>query len=143
MDKYAKVEKLLSNYKMLKISIENIEEDIKLIEEETGLKGISFDGISTSPTNKTSDIVADTVLAKSEKIGYLKRTIENNQRKIDSVDRALEGLEKLERSVVIEKYVNAKQWWQVASVVCYSESWCKQLRKRAIDKLVIGIYGVK
>lgn len=141
MDKYAKVEKLLSNYKMLHISIENMEQDIRYLKEEDGLKGIGFEGISTSPTNVTSDVVGDTVISKMEKIEYLERTIEQNRRKIESIDKALEGLEDTERVVVIERYIEAKQWWQVASVVRYSESHSKYIRKKAVDKLVIGIFG--
>lgn len=143
MDKYTKVEKLLSNYKMYKISIENLEIEIEYLKEEDGSKGIGYDNINTSPTNKTSDIVADTVLSVSEKIHYLEKRIEGNKRKIESIDKAMEGLEDIENQVLVEKYINSKQWWQVASTVRFSESWCKQIRKRAIDKLIIGIYGGK
>ena len=141
MGKYARVEKLLSNYKMYKISIENLEIEIEYIKEEDGLKGIGFEGISTSPTNVTSDITSDTVLSKMEKIEYLERTIEQNRRKVESIDKALEGLEDTERIVVIERYIEAKQWWQVASKVCYSESYSRTLRRKAVNKMVIGIFG--
>ena len=33
MDNYSKVEELLKNYKMMKIHIENIEEEIKFVKE--------------------------------------------------------------------------------------------------------------
>ena len=141
MDKYAKVEKLLSNYKMYKISIENLEIEIEYIKEEDGLKGIDFEGISTSPTNVTSDITSDTVLSKMEKVHYLERTIERNQKDIESVDRALDGLEGIEKTVVVERYINARQWWQVASVAKYSERHCKRIRTEAINKLAVGIFG--
>ena len=143
MNKYKKVEELLYNYKMLKISIENMKEDIEYLDKEDGLKGISYDGTSTSKTNDTSDIVADVVLSKSEKRHYLEHQIECNQREIDSIDRAMEGLTDIERKIITEKYINSNQWWQVASKVCYSESWCKQLRGKAINKLIIGVYGSK
>lgn len=141
MDKYAKVERLLYNYKMLKISIENIEEDIKLIEDDSGVKGISYDGIATSKTNKTSDIVADTVLSKTEKIHYLSRIIEHNKRDIESINKALEGLTEVEKIIVVEKYINSKQWWEVASIVRYNDRWCRKIRTDAINKLIVGIYG--
>ena len=143
MDKYSKVERLLYNYKMLKISIENLEEDIKLIEEDSGVKGISYDGVISSKTNKTSDIVADTMLSKAEKIHYLNRTIDKNKRDIESIDKAMEGLTEVEKTIVVEKYINSKQWWEVAGIVCYGERWCKDLRTRAINKLVVGIHGEK
>ena len=141
MDKYAKVERLLSNYKMMKIGIINMEQEIEYLKQDDGVKGIGFDSISTSPTNQTSDIVANTVIARSEKIHYLERIIERNKKDIERLDRALEGLEEVERVVVIEKYVNAKQWWQVASEVRYGERHCRRLKTQAINKMKVGIFG--
>lgn len=141
MDNYSKVEELLKNYKMMKINIENIEEKIEFTKGDIGLKGIVYDGISTSPTNEIKSSVETTVLSIQEEVHFLTRNIERLTMTIESVDRALEGLEETERNVVIEKYVNAKQWWEVASIVRYSERHCKNIRKRAIDKMIVGIYG--
>ncbi|HZJ98539.1 MAG TPA: hypothetical protein VFC79_00945 [Tissierellaceae bacterium] len=141
MDNYSKVEELLKNYKMMKIHIENIEEEIKFVKGDIGLQGISYDGISTSPTNEIKSSVENTVLSIQEEVYFLERNIERLVADIEKIDRALEGLEDIERTVVIEKYVNAKQWWQVASKVCYSESYSRAIRSRAIKKLVKGIYG--
>lgn len=141
MDKYAKVEDLLKNYKMVKINIKNIEQEIEFAKGNIGLKGISYDGISTSPTNEVKSSVESTVLSIQEEVHFLERNIERLVMQLDKIDRALEGLEEVERTVVIEKYINSKQWWQVASKVCYSERWCKNLRSRAIRKMAVGIYG--
>ena len=141
MDKYAKVEKMLSNYKMMKIGIINMEQEIEYLKQDDGVKGIGFDSISTSPTNQTSDIVANTVIARSEKIHYLERIIERNKKDIERLDRALDGLEGIEKTVVVERYINARQWWQVASVAKYSERHCKRIRTEAINKLAVGIFG--
>lgn len=141
MDKYSKVERLLYNYKMLKISIENLEEDIKIIEDDAGVKGINYDGVVISKTNRTSDIVANTVLSNTEKIHYLERIIEHNKRDIESIDKALEGLTEVEKTIVVEKYINSKQWWEVANMVRYNDRWCRKIRTDAINKLIIGIYG--
>lgn len=132
---------MLKNYKMMKIRIENLTQDIEYIKEDVELKGISYDGISTSPTNEIKSIVENTVLSNVEKVEYLEHNIKREKSKIDKIDRALEGLEDIEKTVVIEKYINAKQWWQVASKVCYSESYARAIRRNAINKLVKGIYG--
>lgn len=118
-----------------------MQEEIEFIQNDYGIQGISYDGIATSPTHKFSSSVENTALSKSEKIHYLECQIENMQRDIDMVDRTLKGLTQLERDVVTEKYINSKQWWQVGSKVRFSESWCKKIRKRAIDKMVVGVYG--
>lgn len=141
MSKYKKVEELLSNYKMLVISIANMEQEIDHLSKEDGMSGIAYDSISTSPTNKFSSSTEEVALSNSEKIHYLEHSIERIKRQIESIDRSLGGLEEVERQVVTERYIESRQWWQVGSIVKYSESHSKAIRKRAINKLVIGIYG--
>ena len=141
MDKYSEVEKLLYNYKMLKISIDNMEQDIKHIDRENGLKGIGFDSISTSPTNLTSDMVSDIAISKIGRMEFLANRIKDNKRKVQSVDKAMEGLEDVERTIIVERYIHARQWWKVASIVKYGERHCKRIRTEAIKKMVVGIYG--
>jgi len=60
---YKETEYLLYSYKMFKISIENMKEEIEYLESEDGMTGISYDGISTSPTHKFSSITENTVLS--------------------------------------------------------------------------------
>lgn len=135
------MEELLKNYKMMKISIKNLEKEIEFIKGDITLDGISYDEVVSSPTNKINSVVEDKVLAKSEKIHFKERCIQKNKKDIDAIDRSLKGLEEVERIVVVEKYINNRQWWQVAMKVKYSERQCRNIRKDAIDKLVKGIYG--
>ena len=53
---------------MMKVHIENIEEEIKFVKGDIGLQGISYDGISTSPTNEIKSSVENTVLSIQEEI---------------------------------------------------------------------------
>lgn len=144
-DKYYKeTEYLLYSYKMFKISIENMKNEIKYLEnEEDGMTGISYDGISTSPTHKFSSITEDTALAKSEKIDYLEHSIRRIESTLEGIDRALEGLSDIERNVIVERYIEGLQWWQVGYKVKYSERHCKRIRTDAINKLAIGLNGDK
>lgn len=138
---YKATESLLYNYQMYKISIDNIEKEIEYLKEEDGSKGLAYDGITTGKTNKTTSITEDTALGVMEKIEYLERIIERNKRKVESVDRALDGLARNERIVVMQKYILGKQWWQVGAEACFSERHCKRIRSEAIRKMVVGIYG--
>ncbi|NLY46846.1 MAG: hypothetical protein GX053_12795 [Tissierella sp.] len=138
---YKKTEYLLYNYKMIEISIENMEQEIEYLKNNDGTSGLSYDGISTSPTNKTSNPTENVALSNSEKIHYLEHNIRKNKRLLDSVNRALEGLTNTERIILQQKYIEGKQWWQVSAMAGYSESWSKSVRKEAINKLIIGMYG--
>ncbi|OZV10776.1 hypothetical protein CIW83_18325 [Tissierella sp. P1] len=142
-DYYKETEYLLYNYKMFEISIENMEQEIEYLEKEDGMTGISYDGISTSPTHKFSSITEDAALSNSEKIQFLQRNIERNRRQLEKIDRAMMGLSEVERIILEQKYIEGKQWWQVAHKAGYSERQCRNIRKDAINKMIIGIFGDK
>lgn len=138
---YKETEYLLYNYKMFQISIKNMEQEIEYLKKEDGVSGISYDGINTSPTHKFSSLTEDAALSNREKIHYLERIIEKHRRTIESINRAMEGLSEVERIILEQKYIEGKQWWQVGSVVKYSERHCKRIRTEAVNKLIVGIYG--
>lgn len=141
-DKYYKeTEYLLYNYEMFKISIENLKEKIEFLKQEDGLKGIDYNKDKISPTYKFTSIVEDTVLSLSEKIHYLEHSIRRMQSKIEAIDRALEGLTKTEKDIIEKRYFEGKPWYVIAYELNYNERWCKELRRRAISKIAIGIYG--
>lgn len=141
---YKETEYLLYSYKMFKISIENMRNEIEFLEnEEDGMTGINYDGISTSPTHKFSSITEDAALSKSEKIDYLEHSIRRIESTLEGIDRALEGLSDIERNVIVERYIEGLQWWQVGYKVKYSERHCKRIRTDAINKLAIGLNGDK
>ena len=141
-DKYYKeTEYLLHNYKMFKISIENLRQDIKNLEKEDGLTGIDYRHEKTSLTYKFKSVTEDTALAVSEKKHYLQTSIERMQNKIDAIDRALEGLTGTEKEIIQKRYFDGKPWYVIAYEVAYNERWCKELRRRAISKIAIGIHG--
>lgn len=138
---YKKTEYLLYNYKVLEINIVNMQQEIEYLKNNDGSTGLSYDGISTSPTNRISSSTEDIALSNSEKIHYLERCIKKNERLLDSVNRAMEGLTDIERLILRQKYIEGKQWWQVASMAGYSERHCRSMRRNAIEKMGLGIFG--
>lgn len=128
---------------MLKINVINMEMEIEYLKNNDGMKGLSYDGISTSPTNETKSSTENIALSNMEAVTYLQRMITKATLEIESIDRALEGLESNEKVLLIERYVNNKEWWKVASIVKYSERHCKRIRTDAINKLAVGLYGNK
>lgn len=143
MDNYSKVIELLKKYKMIQITIENLEQEINYVKEDTELRGISYDGISTSPTNEIKSIVESTVLGNIEKMEYLEHLIKRHKIDIDKLEKALGGLEEIERQIVTEKYCEGKQWYVVSYNASCSESTAKRYRRDAIKKMAIAIFGEK
>lgn len=140
---YKSTESLLYNYNMLKVSIENMKLEIEETEKNDGATGIKYDGISTSPTFKFSSQTEDTSIRNIETIDLLKKRIEITENKIERADNAIEALNGAEKDVIIKRYLEGKQWYIVAYEVNYNERWCKELRKRAIEKIAIGLYGYR
>ena len=140
---YKSTESLLYNYNMLKVSIENMKLEIEETEKNDGTTGIKYDGVQTSPTFKFSSQTEDTSIRNIETIDLLKKRIEITENKIERVDNAIEALNGTEKDVIIKRYLEGKQWYIVAYEVNYNERWCKELRKRAIEKIAIGLYGYR
>lgn len=140
-DYYKETEYLLYNYKMFQINIENMESEIEYLRKEEGMTGISYDGVNISPTYKISSMTEDVALSNSEKIHFLEHNIKYYKRQLEKIDRAMEGLTPIERQIIYDKYIEGKQWYMVAYNNNCSESTGKRYRRRAIKKLVLGIYG--
>ena len=140
-DNYKKAEYLLYNYKMLKISIENLNKEIELIKNNDGVTGINYDTIPTSSTNVISSITENTALSNTEKVDFLEHNIKRIENKVERIERAMQGLTEVERQIVQSKYIEGKQWYIVAYKVSYSERQCRNIRRTAIEKIALGIFG--
>lgn len=126
---------------MLKINIEIADKQLKELQEEDGLSGISYDGIQTGKTNKTSDMTLNTAEKNITSEELILKRKEKLQNKLDTIDMLLEGLNDIERIVIQKKYIEGLQWWQVAYNVGYGERHCRRIRGEAIQKLILGLYG--
>lgn len=142
-DYYKETEYLLYNYKMFEISIKNMQNEIENLKKEDGASAINYSGIQTSPTNKFSSSTENTALSISERIDYLEHSIKRMKNRLESINEALEGLTEIERDIITKRYIEGSQWYVIAYHVKYTERWCKQLRSKAIKKLIIGIFGDK
>lgn len=141
-DKYYKsVEKLLYNYNMLKINIEITGKQLEELKHEDGMTGISYDGEKTGKTYKFHSQTEDTAVRNIGVEELLKKRKEKLQNKIDIIDRLLEGLNDIERTIIEMHYIKGKQWWRIAYEVKYSERHCRRIRSEAICKLAVGLYG--
>lgn len=141
-DIYKKTEWMLYNYKMLRVSIENLKseaEELKL--ESSGTEAIRYDKEKTSPTYNITQQTEEEAINNIEKVNKLERHILKTQNKIDRIDRALDALNDDERMIMKSRYMDGLQWWQVAGIVKYSEKWCREKRKEVIGKIAIGLFG--
>ncbi|KNF08540.1 hypothetical protein CLPU_6c00260 [Gottschalkia purinilytica] len=138
---YKSVESLLYNYTMFKASIENMEAEIKEIEIEDGLRSLSYENEKTSCTNEINRSTENIAIRKIEHKDLLKKRIEIIDSKLRRLDNAINALNELENKIITKRYFEGKQWYIIAYELSYNERWCRQVRKQAISKLAIGLYG--
>ena len=143
-DKYYKnIERLLYNYNMLKINIEIADKQLEELKGEDGMSGIAYDGVQTSETykfNSQTENAAERNITAEELTLRRKEKLEN---KLETLDRLIEGLNEIEKTVIEMYYIENRQWWKVAYKIKYSERHCKRIRSEAIGKLAVGLYGEK
>ena len=139
---YKRLEQDLYNYKYLKLSIDNIKHDIADYEREDGVGAIDFDRIQISSTNAFSSIVENATISNSEKLDYMEHCLHRVADRIAKIDIAMWELEADERIIVEEKYMNSKQWWQVAIRIRLSERQCRRITSEALRKMAVAIHGI-
>lgn len=140
MSYYKATEKFLYNYNSLKASIENMKQEIKEMDYRE-ISAIDYEKEPTSETYAFHSATEESAIYAADRKNLLEKRIKITEGKLERVDRAVSALNDTEREIINLRYIEGRQWWQVAYEVRYSEKWCKELRKRAINKIAVGLFG--
>lgn len=132
---YKQLEKILYDYRITKANIMNLEVEIETMSLPSSVTGISYDKDKIN-NSKISSITEDLALRKIEKEESIKKRILYLKKRMNQIDNALDCLTEVERKIVELKYIKQQQWWQIAYSVKYSETWCKRVRRIAINKMI-------
>ena len=120
MDKmtYSQIEGILYNYNSIKASIISNKirlDNLELEDPEDGVTAISY--------------------------GELKKNIRYTDNKIKMIDNAMDILPETERQILKMYYIDGYQWRDVANELNYSTRQCINLRKEAIENMLLSING--
>lgn len=129
--------KWLRNYEAYKCGIENLNELVEDIADE-GM-GIDYSKDQLSPSHAFSSTVENKVL-KLEKL-HVTDKIKTMTNTVHSLDRALSSLTDIEKAVVVNRYIKGLYYYQFCYKVCVSERTAKRIRKSALIKMGIVIFG--
>lgn len=149
MDKmtYNQVEGILYNYNSIKASIISNKirlDNLELEDPEDGVSAISY-GEQGSKTNKFNSIVENATMINMQRLEKakreLKRTIRYTDNKIKMIDNAMEILPETEKQILKMYYIDGYQWRDVANELNYSTRQCINLRKEAIENMLLSING--
>lgn len=130
------VEKWLYNYESEKLRVDALK---TLYEEKLSMAGSGADPLRerTSKTYKFNSETENTAI----ELTLIKDRIKHMERKLEIIDNGLSSLSEGERIIIDEKYIKCHSWEQVIDNAHYSMRWCKELKKRAINKLIETMFG--
>ena len=103
--------------------------------------GISYDKEPVSPTYKFSSATENAVI-RLDKLNIEKR-IKAMQNTVDAVDRGMEILSDTEKAIVIARCVKNEYYYQFCYKLRMSERTAKRIKKIALQKMSIVIFGEK
>lgn len=138
MDYIKETEKWLYNYNTFKAAIENLK--IMYTEKEKELREGHPVQYDKERLSKTNSFISETE-ERGVELATIKGRIEIMENKIKIMDNALNALNDTEKSIIDLRYLKGEQWWQIANNVMFSERWCKEIRKNAVKKIALSMFG--
>lgn len=139
--------KWLKMYNSLKVSVENMEDDIKRIQKDD--RGctitIQLDREPISRTYKFNSVVENEAIDNVDLIYLLRNKIEITKFTLRKIERALNVLPEREKKLIEMRYISEKYytWRDIANALGYTVDHCRgYLRKQALVKISVAIYGL-
>ena len=136
---------MLYNYKKLKAQIKNIELDIEERENDySTLSAVQYDKDSLSKTYKFSSEVENKVIKldhdnASEELKYLQAKKRSKEIQIERIDNMLSVLNEDEKKLIKIRYFDNIPYKDIADILCKSDSWLQELRKKIIIQKLIPL----
>lgn len=129
--------KWLKEYDYLKASIEYLNESIEDI-AESGM-GLAYDKDQISKTNKFSSVVENAAI-QIDKLDITNK-IKTMTNIVHAVDVAFEVLNETEKTIIISRCVKGQYYYQFCYKIHCSERTTKRIRKDALRKMSLVLFG--
>lgn len=133
MDK-DRIEEILSNYNALKKRVEILKDDLESI-EAYGVSALSFAQVNGGNTNKIARPTEEQAMDISEIKESIEQEIDLLEQQIKIIDKALEGLNNLEKEVVRQKIIKNEPYFRICGNLKISESHAKRVKKNGIESI--------
>jgi hypothetical protein len=127
--------RLLSNYNQNKAVIEVLRAEIKAIENDVGLRSTGMVEFMGKKYNSSSPVENEAVFIY-EKVKNKKKRIEVLELEVRKVDIGMGNLNKVQEKIIRKRYIEGKQWYQVARLTGLSERQCRNLKDEAFCRLI-------
>lgn len=129
------VESWLCNFNTIEVAIENLEKELSMLDGSIQAQNTTLDGGRSSKISNT----AESILFKKE---LLKQKINTMTIRKNQLERAFEILNQDEFMVIRNFYIEGKRYREFIDDLALTLSSCKRIKKRALEKIIIAIYGI-
>lgn len=130
---YKKLEAKLYRYRTDKAIIERIKASLESLEPEANTSISYSERVQSS--NLSNPTLAAIEVAESKEEA-LRQSLRAKELEIKPIEIALSALTDMEKAVVTDRYIKGLQWWQVGHNQQCSETWAKNIRKIAMEKML-------
>ena len=136
---FLEAEKKLNKYREYLIVIDNLtiliqaKLDLYSTKGFPGERAICYDSIRVSKTN--SSPIEEWLLNNDKEYDILLTRKSKLVKEVNLIKNTLKILNEKELKVIEDRYVDGMSWTEISRHVKYSESHCKRLRDRAINKI--------
>jgi hypothetical protein len=131
---YNKTERLLKEYPLLLVGIEDVKKQIAILEFEDGIRGVRYDSPSVKTSN-ISNVTERTALDKIEAIDRLNKQKEYFKLKCERIDGLLKMVDERGEKVIRGFYFEGKHWEGISYDIGYSSRQAKRVRTEVISKI--------
>lgn len=135
-EKIKEIERVLIEYKIIDLKIENIYDKINILNDDVKILNISYEE-KVSATSIYNSSVENEVIRREENILQLKNIKNEMVVFKDAVNRALSILDEIELKLIAMRYLHKdkKSWRQIGLALGFDEDYCCKKRNKIFVKL--------
>ncbi|WP_027406178.1 hypothetical protein [Anaerovibrio sp. RM50] len=141
----------LKNYNQFKVSVENMKEDIRSLEESIE-KSLNVSApiakYGDEPSGGTGELnsverAADQLVQMKNRLCVIKTDMNELSKRILKIDRALSGLKKRDAEIINERYFYGCSWEQIGDKHCCTAKWARDCGGEAVKQIAFMMFGMK
>lgn len=140
---FKKIERILYDYKYLKLYVENKEKLKNDIENEVpgSIRAVATDSIAVSRTNNVRSCVETEVLEKIKEITKIEKSMYEPRGKIELIEKTLENMQPIYKELFEEKYIKEQRVDKIAQEMHVSEKTVYNLRNKLVKAMELAFFG--
>ena len=137
----------LKKYGQIKVTIENLKDDIEMWQEEMdsdiAAPITKYDiqpggGASTMTTVEAAVARHDKLMAM---IQHNERQIKNLERIIRKIDRAIDGLDTEDQNLIRGHFIEHRRWRELSAEKFFTEKWARERSRKALKVIAFMLFG--